>query len=117
MAQANNGNITSVDAAGNGKDPASKAKIQLRKEHFTLLCNVLGHTTQEAQATFIGMGWRALNRAIRGGPCGEVLVANTLAAFEQHADRFAEMNLAFTFESLFVTVAPDAAVKTTERVA
>jgi hypothetical protein len=98
---------TSTAAVHGGVKPDSK--ILLRNEHFTLLCNVLGHTTQEAQAAFVGMGWRALNRARadKPTPCGEKFVANTLAAFAAHADRFAELNLPIGFDALFEVITPD----------
>lgn len=105
MRQGVHGSDLDPDAASNGS-ATPKAEIKLRIEHFTLLCNVLGHTTVEAQATFIGMGWRALTRARNNGTCGEKLVAHALAAFETHADRFAALNLPITFDALFEVIAP-----------
>lgn len=107
MRQAVNGNTIVSPTAMNG----SKPQILLRNDAFELRCNVLGHTTQEARAEFIGMNFRALMWARRGRTCGPKLIAHTLSAFERHADRFAELNLPITFEAIFETVAPTAEVK------
>lgn len=94
-------------AQGSNLDPFAassgnpKVEIRLNADHFKLLCNVLGATTQGSQATLIGLGWRAISRARKGKPCGERFVANALHAFEQHADTFAERNLPITFDAIF----------------
>ena len=78
-----------------------KGHVRLNKDHFTLLCNVLGHTTREAQATFLSVGWRTVQRIISGSTCSGMVISQTLAAFERHENLFRELGLPITFEALF----------------
>lgn len=81
----------------------ASAKIRLRDEHFTLVTNILGHTTEESRAKFIGLDYKALLRA-RKGNVSHRFVASTLSALDGYADRFRSMSVPITFEALFDTV-------------
>lgn len=81
----------------------ASAKIRLRDEHFVLVTNILGHTTEDARARFIGLDYKALLRA-RKGNVSHRFVASTLAALTAHAGLFESMSVPITFEALFDTV-------------
>jgi hypothetical protein len=102
---------TSLDTT----DLGSGARIALCVDQFDLVTNMLGHTTAEAKAAFIGMDPGAVSRARNGGYVSDRFVARTLAALGRHRGWFAKRRTPITFEALFVIVAPTSSAP--ERVA
>lgn len=91
--------------ASASQDPArSGVSIRLNIDHFDLVTNMLGHTTWQAKAAFIGMDPAAITRARNGKNVSDKFVAGTLAALGKHRDWFAEKNTPVTFEALFEVV-------------
>lgn len=100
-----------VTETSGSTDDDVRGWVSLRNDAFDLRCNILGATTEEARASLVGVNYRTLHSARRGG-VGEKFIALTLAAFERHATVFAEMNIPITFEDLFVTAAVPAGMPT-----
>jgi hypothetical protein len=84
----------------------SEGRVRLCVDHFDFVTRMLGHTTWQAKAEFIGMDPATLSRARSGAVVGEKLVARTLVALDRHRGWFAEKNTAITFDSLFEIASP-----------
>jgi hypothetical protein len=104
-------------SAGDVLIALSEDRLRLRLDHFDLVTRMIGYTTWQAKAEFIGVDPATLSRVRRdGGRVSERVVAAILAALDRHRGWFAEKNTSIAFEALFTIVTPVGAAEP-ERVA
>jgi hypothetical protein len=91
--------------ASTSPDPtATGASIRLDVDHFVHDMNMLGHTTWQARAAFIGVDPSSMTRAREGGRLGGKFIAGTRLALEPWREWFAARNTDIDDRHLFIAV-------------